>query len=117
MSSKHPTVQVVRLRRTQTSEDRYGQPVYEETETVMPPALFQPGAMVEAIERGREPVVLAPTLYWRNQFPDILHTDRLNVLEETYKVIGEPQQWRGNKAAGLVVQLRSTKDTEREGNV
>lgn len=106
MSSRHPTTPVVRLRLEQTGEDRYGDPVWEDVSTDLPPALFAPGGVEEPVEPGRAPVVSEPTLYWRNAWPDVIASDRLTVRGKTYSVEGEPADWRGARVGGLVVRLK-----------
>ena len=103
---------MVRIRRVEDGVDRYGQPIWATQSTSLPDAVYAPGAMVESRDVGREPVVIAPTLYWRKQWPDVVASDRLTTGGVTYQVIGFPQQWRGMHAGGLVVQLRAVEEEE-----
>lgn len=101
---------VVRLRKEQTGEDRYGDPVYGDVESPLPGALFAPGGTSEPVGPGREPVVMEPTLYWRNQWPDVVASDRLRVRGRVFEVEGEPAEWRGKRVGGLVVTLRRVEE-------
>ena len=101
---------VTRLRRTQTGVDRYKNPVYSEVETELPAARFAPRGRIPSPEPGREPVITEPTLYWRRQWPDVDSSDRLVVRGQIYEVVGEPADWRGKSAGGLVVLLREAKE-------
>lgn len=97
---------VVRLRRTVSGEDRYGNPVYQETASVLPDARFAPRDVIPAPEPGREPMVVEPTLYWLGVWPDVVASDRLQVRGVTYEVQSVPADWRGDTVGGLVVKLR-----------
>lgn len=108
------TESITRLRATPTGEtDRYGNPTYEETPTTIPGAHFAPGGSEELNETGREALTTAPKLYWRNEWPDILPTDRIIARGTTYTVEGDAKEWRGSVVGGLVVQLHAV----REGQV
>ena len=97
---------VTRIRRTETGRDRYNQPIYDTVEQALPLALFAPKHLVPAVEVGRQPVVVEPTLYWANQWPDVVETDRLRVRGREYEVLAQPAEWRGHGAGGLTVVLR-----------
>lgn len=99
---------VVRLRRVPDGEDRYGNPVYVDEVEDLPGARFAPGGVIPPAEPGRMPVMLQPTLYWHNQWPDVVDSDRLTVRDVTYEVDGRPADWRGQNVGGLVVKLRGT---------
>lgn len=101
---------VTRLRRVQSGLDPYGNPVYTETSTALPSARFAPRDVIPSAEPGREPVVTEPTLYWRNQWPDVLPSDRLTVRGVTYAVQTDPADWRGDMVGGLVVKLRNVEE-------
>lgn len=101
---------VTRLRRQKTGEDRYGNDLFEEVPTELPPALFAPKDEIPVAEPGRAPVVTVPTLYWRRQWPDVLASDRLTVRGVTYDVQTDPADWRGQFTGGLVVKLRDTRE-------
>jgi len=108
---------VTRIRAgAQTGTDAFGQPIYgPDVEAEIGPALFAPGgatssAASEPIDVGRTPVITAPTLYWREQWPDVVATDRLRVRGSVFAVLGVPADWRPASSTGgpggLVVQLR-----------
>lgn len=99
---------VTRRRRVQTGEDRYGAPIYEPVDEVLPGrALFDPGGSREPVEVGREPVVTNPKLFFRNQWPDITSDDVLIVRGREYTVQGDPADWRNERDfGGLVVELQ-----------
>jgi hypothetical protein len=96
--------------RVQTGVDRYGEPIFGDQESALPPARFDPGGISEPVEPGRAPVVTEPTLYWRNAWPDVPADARVRVRGTVYEVIGDPADWRGDSLGGLVVQLRSVKE-------
>lgn len=103
---------VIRLRQEQTGVDRYGEPIYDETETTIPSAFFAPGGTSEPVMVGAAPVISEPKCYWRREWPDIVETDRLIVRGQTYSVEGFPADWRspnGTGMGGLVVSLRRVK--------
>lgn len=101
--------QVTRLRREQAGVDRYNNPTYETTETVLEDlALFAPKHTIPALEVGRAPVVVEPTLYWFNRWPDVVASDRLRVRGVEYEVQSVPSDWRGEGVGGLVVVLRDS---------
>lgn len=104
------TETVVRLRREQTGEDRYGNPVFEDVESSLPGALFAPRGVIPSPEPGREPVVVEPTLYWLLDWPDVVASDRLRVRGVTYEVQSRPADWRGDITGGLTVMLRETEE-------
>lgn len=101
---------VTRIRATDSgSTDAFNQPVPgTPTETDIEGALFAPGGSVEPNLPGAYPVVTSPTLYWRNEWPDITAADKVRVRGVVYDVIGDPQEWIGDGLApgGLVVELR-----------
>lgn len=101
---------VTRLRRVADGEDRYNNPLYTETVTELAPALFAPKDVIPPSEPGREPVVVEPTLYWRNEWPDVVASDRLIVRGKTYNVQSIPADWRGSNVGGLVVKLHASED-------
>lgn len=101
--------QVTRLRRVQVDTDRYGNPVYGTTETVIPElALFSPKHLIPALEVGRSPVVVEPTLYWFQVWPDVTASDRLRVRGVEYEVQSIPADWRSENVGGLVVVLHDS---------
>lgn len=99
---------VTRLRRVETGKDRYNQPIYETTETDLPKALFAPKHVVPAVEVGRQPTVVEPTLYWWKQWPDVVESDRVRVRGRVYEVLATPADWRGHGIGGLVVVLKDS---------
>lgn len=101
---------VTRLRRVEYGEDRYGNPMYTDESTDLTPALFAPRDVIPAPDPGREPVVTEPTLYWRNEWPDVVASDRLVVRGVTYEVQTIPADWRGQGIGGLVVKLRDVQE-------
>lgn len=101
---------VTRLRRVAGAPDRYGNPTYTESSSTLPPARFAPRDVIPAAEPGREPVVTEPTLYWRNEWPDVVASDRLTVRGVTYEVQTVPADWRGDTVGGLVVKLRDAEE-------
>lgn len=101
--------EVTRLRREQTGSDRYGNPVYELVETVLAElALFAPKDVIPAVEVGRSPTVVEPSLYWFEAWPDVRADDRLRVRGVEYEVASVPADWRGRTVGGLVVKLRDS---------
>lgn len=100
---------VVRLRREQVGVDRYNNPVYEVEESTIPQlALFAPKHVIPPLEVGRSPVVVEPTLYWFQVWPDVRASDRLRVRGVEYEVQAIPADWRGEGVGGLVVVLRDS---------
>lgn len=99
---------VTRLRRSKGGEDRYGQPIYTTTEIDLPKALFAPRHVVPAVEVGRQPTVVEPTLYWPGLWPDVASSDRLRVRGRVYEVNADAADWRGHVAGGLVVVLKDS---------
>lgn len=97
---------VTRLRRIEVGRDRYNQPIYELVEEELPKALFAPRHVVPAVEVGRQPVVVEPTLYWHDKWPDVVVSDRLLVRGRQYEVLAVPAEWRGHGAGGLTVVLK-----------
>src|SRR5690554_5465643 len=99
---------VTRIRHQQSGEDRYGNPVFEDVETVLEEsAAFDPGGSVEPVEVGREPVITSPKLYFTVR-PDITAADRVRVRGDEFTVTGKPADWRspwGSDVGGLVVEL------------
>lgn len=103
--------QVTRLRREETGEDRYGNPVYSEVETVIPElALFAPKDVIPSLEVGRSPVIVEPALYWFKSWPDVRADDRLRVRGVVYKVQSVPADWRSATVGGFVVKLRDSSE-------
>jgi len=101
--------QVTRLRREQTGQDRYGNPLFELVESVIPDlALFAPKDVIPAQEVGRSPVVVEPTLYWFKAWPDIRADDRVRVRGVEYEVQSIPAEWRSRTVGGLAVKLRDS---------
>lgn len=101
--------EVTRLRRVQTGQDRYGNPVFEVVESVIPErALFAPKDVVPSPEPGRSPVVVEPTLYWFQSWPDLNAADRVRVRGVEYEVETVPADWRSPSVGGLVVKLRDS---------
>lgn len=99
---------VVRLRRVQTDTDRYGQPIYSTVETGLPKALFAPRHVVPAVEVGRQPTIVEPTLYWPNLWPDVAASDRLRVRGRVFEVNTDAAEWRGHGVGGLSVVLKDS---------
>ncbi len=101
---------VSRLREQQTGTDRYGDPIYEQIETVLPErAAFDPGGTREPVEVGREQTVTTPKLYFRRQYPDLVTTDQVKVRGVAYTIEGIPADWVspfGSEVGGLVVELK-----------
>lgn len=98
--------QVTRLRRELTGEDRYGNPEYSVVESEIPElALFAPKDVIPALEVGRSPTIVEPSLYWWQAWPDIRADDRLRVRGVEYEVLGTPADWRSQTIGGLVVKL------------
>lgn len=102
---------VTRLRRERSGQDRYGNPIYSVIEAELPEmALFAPKDVIPAQEVGRSPVVVEPTLYWPDAWPDIRADDRLRVRGLEYEVEAIPAEWRGQTAGGLTVKLRDSSE-------
>lgn len=81
------------------------------TELELKGALFAPagvsGAASEPAEIGRSPVISEPTLYFRDQWPDITEHDQVRVRGLLYDVEGIPGDWRHDGGpGGLVVRLK-----------
>lgn len=103
--------QVTRIRREQVGVDRYGNAVYETAETPIGElALFAPRDVIPALEVGRSPTIVEPSLYWLNEFPDIREDDRVRVRGVEYEVLSIPAEWRGSGVGGLVVKLRDSNE-------
>lgn len=101
--------EVTRLRREQTGTDRYNNPVYEVVESVIPElAFFAPKDVIPALEVGRAPTVVEPTLYWFKVWPDVVASDRLRVRGVEYEVLSVPADWRGTSVGGLTVKLKDS---------
>lgn len=102
---------VTRLRREQSGEDRYGNAIYSEASfDIEELALFAPKDVIPAQEVGRLPVIVEPTLYWFNAWPDIRAEDRVRVRGVVYEVESIPADWRGSTAGGLVIKLRDSSE-------
>ncbi|WP_156316524.1 hypothetical protein [Leucobacter japonicus] len=99
---------VTRIRRVETGRDRYNQPIYDTTESDLPKALYAPRHVIPAVEVGRQPSVVEPTLYWPNLWPDVSADDLLRVRGREYEVNAEAAEWRGHGAGGLVVVLKDS---------
>lgn len=102
------TETVTRLRTTSSGEDAFGQPIPAVTiEVNFEATHFAPGGTSEPVEVGRSPVISEPTLYFRNQWPDITEHDQVRVRGKKYDVMGVPADWRHEDApGGLVVRLK-----------
>lgn len=101
--------QVTRIRREQTGVDRYGNPVYGTVEVVLSElALFAPKDVIPAVEVGRSPIVVEPSLYWFKSWPDVRPDDRVRVRGVEYEVEAVPADWRSSSVGGLVVKLRDS---------
>lgn len=101
--------EVTRLRREQTGVDRYNNPIFETVETVLPElALFAPKDVIPSAEVGRSPVVVEPSLYWWEAWPDIVASDRVRVRGVEYEVSAVPADWRGRTVGGFVVKLHDS---------
>lgn len=90
--------------------DRYGNPIFVDRDFEVAGGLFAPGGTSEPVEVGRAPVVTAPTLYFRDSWPDIRDTDQVTVRGVRYRVDGAPADWRPlvpGGPGGLVVSLRT----------
>jgi hypothetical protein len=94
------TDSVTRIRRTLVGG------IYQDVSTALSPAMFSPADTTPATAEKNEPVVPAPTLYWFNEWPDVIDTDRLTVRGVSYEVFTTPADWRGIGVGGLVVKLR-----------
>ena len=99
---------VTRLRRIEVDRDRYNQPIYDIVEDELPKALFAPRHIVPAVEVGRQPTVVEPTLYWPDLWPDIEASDRLRVRGREFEVNAEAADWKGHGIGGLVVVLKDS---------
>lgn len=100
---------VTRIRREKTGEDRFRNPIYSDIESdIAELALFAPKDVIPAIEVGRSPVVVEPTLYWFKAWPEIRADDRVRVRGIEYEVQSVPADWRGPSVGGLVVKLRDS---------
>lgn len=109
MAAVNGVDEVIRLRREQTGVDRYNSPIYETVEAVIPElALFAPKDVIPAVEVGREPTIVEPTLYWHQAWPDITASDRVRVRGVEYEINAVPAAWRGRTVGGLVVKLRDS---------
>ncbi len=101
---------VTRRRSEQTGVDRYGNPVYSTTETVLDQrAAFDPGGSREPVEVGREQVVTTPKLYFLRTWPDLLEQDEVMVRGRWFTVQGVPADWRSpyeSPLGGMVVELQ-----------
>lgn len=101
--------QVVRIRREQTGEDRYGNPEYGDVEALLEErAGFDPGGYREPAEVGREPLITSPKLYFWQAAPDLRDDDRVRVRGQEYVITGRPAQWEHmftGWQAGTVVEL------------
>lgn len=101
---------VTRRRQQQTGEDRYGSPVYELVDTVLPePAAFDPGGSREPVEVGRTQTITTPKLYFPKAYPDLNDTDQVVVRGLVYAIEGTPPDWKspyGSDVGGLVVELK-----------
>jgi len=93
---------VIRHRRTVTGTDVYNRPTYSEATLTIAGALVDPGPSSEPGQAGRKPVLVAPTLYFRDAHPDIVDTDQVTLRGARYDVDGFPQAW----PSGVVVKLR-----------
>lgn len=92
------------------ANDAFGQPIIgPPTELVIEGALFAPGGTSEPVEVGRAPVITEPTLYFRDQWPDITAHDLVRVRGDLYAVEGRPANWHWGDVAdgGLVVTLKA----------
>lgn len=100
---------VTRMRREQIGVDRYQNPVYSIVETpIAELALFAPKDVIPSLEVGRSPVVVEPSLYWPDSWPDITASDRVRVRGIEYEVLSVPAEWRGESIGGLVVKLKDS---------
>jgi len=99
---------VVRIRRVEVGRDRYNQPIYDMSESELPRALFAPRHVVPAVEVGRQPTVVEPTLYWSKLWPDVSADDLLRVRGREYQVNAESTEWRGRGVGGLIVVLKDS---------
>lgn len=100
---------VIRLRRERVGDDRYGNPLYEVAETpIAELALFAPRDVIPSPEPGRAPVIVEPTLYWFQSWPDVRADDKLRVRGVEYEVQSIPAEWRSPAVGGLVVKLRDS---------
>lgn len=101
---------VTRRREQQTGEDRYGDPIYETVDTVLPErAGFDPGGTREPVGVGREQVVTEPKLYFLKQHPDLTTEDQVIVRGLVFDIEGIPADWRspfGSSVGGTVVELK-----------
>lgn len=101
---------VTRLRRVLVGRDRYNQPIYDTVEEELPKALYAPRHVVPAVEVGRQPTIVEPTLYWPNLWPDVAADDRLRVRGREFEVNADAAEWRGHGVGGLVVVLKDSQE-------
>lgn len=91
--------------------DRYGAPILgPDVETPLEGAAFDPGGSREPVEVGRAAVITTPRVFFPEQWPDVVSTDRLRVRGVEYRVTGRPPEWRdpfGSDVGGLVVELEA----------
>lgn len=100
---------VVRVRVESGGVDEYGDTLPgQRTLHDLPPALFAPGGTSEPVQAGAMPVIVAPTVYWRGEHPDINAGDKLIIGGWEYEVDGEPKAW----PLGLEVALKAVKNVE-----
>lgn len=103
MSMSQWKVPVTRIRTSPAGKDQYEEDIPgEPTPMDLPRALFDPGSSQEPVEAGASPVITKPTLYWRDEFPDVQSTDQILVAGSLFRVEGKPARW----PKGLVVELR-----------
>lgn len=106
--SKRWRVAVVRLRRTEDAVDQYNEPIPGElARHKLPDAFFDPSGSDITPAAGEASTSTDPTVYWRNEFPDVRSGDQIEVDGDVWRVDGRPEQW----PKGLVVRLTGTHTT------
>lgn len=103
---------VVRIRAgASPGDDRYGNPIPgTDVETSLTGAAFAPGGTLEPVEVGRTPIITTPKVYFRDDDPDLVPTDRLRIRGVIYTVEGHPAVWISpwtSVTRGTVVELKA----------
>jgi len=106
-----PGETVTRIRRgEQIGTDAYNKPIYgPDTETDFQGAFVAFGDPWEAHEVGRNSDHSDLSVFFPNQYPDIVGSDRLRVRGVEYPVMSDPPEWKspwGSRIGGLLVRMR-----------